>query len=134
LTSVILASGLVALLVASLAVANTMFTAVVERRREIGLLRVAGATRRQVIRQLVVEASTLGLGGSLLGLALGGLGVTALNAVTERLGAPAFLLTPPLAPRAPRPPPPPAAPPRPPPPPGPGPPPPPPPPPAPRTT
>ena len=97
LTSVILASGLVALLVASLAVANTMFTAVVERRREIGLLRVAGATRRQVVRQLVVEACTLGLGGSLLGLALGGLGVTALNVVTERLGAPAFLLTPRLA-------------------------------------
>src|SRR5262249_45988089 len=51
--SVILGSALVALVVASLAVANTMFTAVVERRREIGLRRVVGATRRQVVRQLV---------------------------------------------------------------------------------
>lgn len=93
LTSVILGSALVALFVASLAVANTMFTAVVERRREIGLLRVAGATRRQVIAQLVLEAAVLGLTGSFLGLVLGGVGVSAMNGVTERLGAPAFLLT-----------------------------------------
>jgi putative ABC transport system permease protein len=94
---VILGSGLVALVVASLAVTNTMFTAVVERRREIGLRRVVGATRRQVIGQLLVEATVLGLTGSALGLAAGGAGASALNAVTERLGAPVFLVTPRLA-------------------------------------
>src|SRR5581483_10677719 len=49
LTSLMVGSGVVALVVASLAVANTMFTAVIERRREIGLWRVVGATRRQVV-------------------------------------------------------------------------------------
>ena len=93
LTSLMLGSGLVALLVASLAVTNTMFTAVVERRREIGLRRVIGATRRQVVGQLVLEAGALGLCGSGLGLGTGLIAVRGLNALTERLGAPIFLLT-----------------------------------------
>jgi putative ABC transport system permease protein len=97
LKSLIVGSALVALLVASLAVANTMFTAVVERRREIGLRRVVGATRRQVVGLLVTEATTLGLLGSALGLFGGWVVVTGLNALAERLGAPIFLLTPRLA-------------------------------------
>src|ERR1051325_10526923 len=64
LNSVMVGSALVALVIASLAVANTMFTAVVERRREIGLWRVIGATRRQVVGQLLAEAASLGIAGS----------------------------------------------------------------------
>jgi putative ABC transport system permease protein len=93
LNSVIVGSGLVALLVASLAVANTMFTAVLERRREIGLRRVVGATRRQVVAQLVAEAALLGLAGALGGLASGALAVSGLNVLTARVGAPIFLLS-----------------------------------------
>jgi putative ABC transport system permease protein len=70
-----------------------MFTAVVERRREIGLHRVVGATRRQVVSRLVSEAASLGLAGSILGLGTGALAVQMLNALAERLGAPIFLLT-----------------------------------------
>jgi len=92
--SLILGSALVALVVASLAVANTMFTAVVERRREIGLRRVVGATRRQVVRQLVLEATVLGLAGSVAGLVAGAAAAQALNGVTERAGASVFLVTP----------------------------------------
>src|SRR5207249_11573539 len=69
--------------VASLAVTNTMFTAVVERRREIGLRRVVGATRRQVVGWLVAEAASLGIAGSLLGLLAGTLAVAGLNARSE---------------------------------------------------
>ncbi|HWP64468.1 MAG TPA: ABC transporter permease [Candidatus Limnocylindria bacterium] len=93
LNAVMLGSGLVALLVGTLAVASTMFTAVVERRREIGLKRVIGATRRQVLVQMLLEAALLGLAGAGLGLAGGGAAVSVLNGVTERLGAPVFLIT-----------------------------------------
>jgi ABC-type antimicrobial peptide transport system permease subunit len=71
-----------------------MVTAVVERRREIGLRRVVGATRGQVVRQLVVEAGALGAAGALAGTIAGGVAAAALNVVTERMGAQIFLLTP----------------------------------------
>jgi putative ABC transport system permease protein len=93
LDGLIVGSAVVALLVASLAVANTMFTAVVERRREIGIKRAVGATRRQVIHQLLAEAVVLGVAGSLLGLAGGAAGVLGLNSLTAHLGATAFLIT-----------------------------------------
>jgi len=97
LNGVILGAAVIALVVASLAVTNTMLTAIVERRREIGLRRVVGATRRQVVGQLVVESGLLGIAGSLLGLVAGAAAVGGMNDVTERLGAPVFLLTPRLA-------------------------------------
>jgi putative ABC transport system permease protein len=91
--SLVLGSAVVALLVAALAVANTMVTAVVERRREIGLRRVVGATRGQVVRLLVAEATLIGAAGALVGTIAGGAIAFALNVVTERLGAPVFLVT-----------------------------------------
>ncbi len=91
--ALILGSAVVALLVAALAVANTMVTAVVERRHEIGLRRVVGATRGQVVRLLVVEAVALGAAGALAGTIAGAAAAAALNVVTERMGAPVFLVT-----------------------------------------
>ena len=76
---------------------QTMLTAVTERRRELGLLRIVGATRRQVIGRLLLEAAVLGVAGGAGGLLAGTLAVDALNALGERLGAPVFLLTPRLA-------------------------------------
>jgi len=94
LRALIFGSAVVALVVAALAVANTMVTAVVERRREIGLRRVVGATRGQVVRLLVVEAASLGAAGAFAGTIAGGLTATVLNVVTEHMGAQIFLLTP----------------------------------------
>jgi putative ABC transport system permease protein len=69
----------VALFVGAFLIFNTVSMTVVERFREVGLLRAAGATRRQVMRFVLAGASVLGLAGSLLGL-LAGLGLTALMA------------------------------------------------------
>jgi putative ABC transport system permease protein len=52
-------------------VANTLQLSVNERRRELGLLRSIGATRRQVVRLVVVEAGALSVVGSILGVAIG---------------------------------------------------------------
>ena len=61
----------VAVLIAALGIVNTLTMNVVERVREIGILRAAGMTRDQVWRSVVVEAGVLGLAGALLGILLG---------------------------------------------------------------
>jgi len=65
------ALALVAVVVASLGIVNTLTMNVVERVREIGVLRAAGMTRRQVGRSVVVEAGILGLVGAVLGALTG---------------------------------------------------------------
>jgi putative ABC transport system permease protein len=61
----------VAVLVAALGIVNTLTMNVVERVREIGMLRATGMTRRQVGRMVVVEAGILGLVGAALGALTG---------------------------------------------------------------
>lgn len=61
----------VAVLIAALGIVNTLTMNVIERVREIGILRAAGMTRRQVWRSVVVEAGILGLAGAVLGVILG---------------------------------------------------------------
>ncbi|HWP62488.1 MAG TPA: FtsX-like permease family protein [Candidatus Binatia bacterium] len=64
-----------ALFVAAFLIFNTLSMTLVERVRELGLLRAAGASRRQIGRIVLVQAIVLGAVGSLLGLAWGvGLG------------------------------------------------------------
>lgn len=61
-----------AVLSAGLGVANTMAIGLHERRREVGLLRSAGATRRQVQTVFIAEGALLGVLGAGFGLAAGG--------------------------------------------------------------
>jgi putative ABC transport system permease protein len=63
--------GGMALFVGGYLIYNAFSMTVVERTREFGLLRTLGLTRQQVVRQVLVEAAILGLGGSILGALLG---------------------------------------------------------------
>ncbi|MER5568079.1 FtsX-like permease family protein [Streptomyces goshikiensis] len=67
-----------AIIVAVLGVVNTLALSVVERTREIGLMRAIGLSRRQLRRMIRLESVVIALFGALLGLGLGmGWGVTA---------------------------------------------------------
>lgn len=63
--------GGIALVVAAVGVVNTMVMAILERTREIGVMRAVGARRSTVSRVFTFEASLLGFFGGILGLALG---------------------------------------------------------------
>jgi len=60
----------IALLVGGVGVANTMFMSVMERRREIGILKSLGAKEREIMMLFLVESSMIGAAGGALGLIL----------------------------------------------------------------
>jgi putative ABC transport system permease protein len=62
--------GGVALLVAAFGVANTMTMAILERTKEIGLMKAIGATDRDVLTIFLIEAGLVGLVGGIAGVGL----------------------------------------------------------------
>jgi putative ABC transport system permease protein len=75
--------GSLALVVASLGIINTLVMAILERRREIGVLKALGAADRDVQRLFFAEAAAMGLLGGVLGVAIGWLIGRALNFGTD---------------------------------------------------
>lgn len=69
--------GVIALLVATLGIANTMTMNVIERRREIGVMKAVGGFERDVERLFVAESGLLGVAGGIAGL-VGGAAVMGL--------------------------------------------------------
>jgi putative ABC transport system permease protein len=63
--------ALVALFTGAFLVFSTQMLSIVRRRHQFALLRVLGLTRRQLLRQILLEGAVLGTVGSLFGLALG---------------------------------------------------------------
>ena len=61
----------VVLFVGAFLIFNTLSMTVVERVREVGLLRAAGATRRQVMGMFLLQALVVGIIGTVVGIALG---------------------------------------------------------------
>jgi putative ABC transport system permease protein len=78
-----------AVVIGGLGIVNTLSMDVLERVRELGVLRAAGMTRRQVWRMVVVEAGLLGLVGAILGIAGGLVAGTVMRAIGPAAGAPA---------------------------------------------
>ena len=71
--------GAIALLVAAIGIANTMAMSILERTREIGLMKSVGATNRDVLSIFLGEAAGIGFIGGVGGVVIGWLSAQAIN-------------------------------------------------------
>ncbi len=63
--------GVIALFLGGFLIFNTFRTVVIERRRDLAMLRAIGATRRQLMQMILIESLLQGIIGTLVGLVLG---------------------------------------------------------------
>jgi putative ABC transport system permease protein len=86
LRTALLVFGFISLFVGAFIIFNTLSITVAQRTKEFGLMRMIGASRRQVLRSVVLEAIVIGLVASIIGI-LAGLGLAkGISALFESFG------------------------------------------------
>jgi putative ABC transport system permease protein len=80
-----LALASLSLLVGGIVIMNIMLVSVTERTREIGIRKSLGARRKDILRQFLIEAGTIGLTGGQIGVLLG---ISLAQAVSSVTGLP----------------------------------------------
>jgi putative ABC transport system permease protein len=86
LNTLLLAFAGIALFVGAFIIFNTFSITVAQRTTEFGLLRTMGASRRQILRSVIVEALIIGLGASIVGLFAGILAAKGITALFKGFG------------------------------------------------
>jgi putative ABC transport system permease protein len=86
ISTALLIFALISLLVGGFTIFNTFSITVGQRTRELALLRVVGAGRRQLLQSVLGEAAVTGLVASLIGLGLGVLAAVGLKALLKAFG------------------------------------------------
>jgi len=85
-STALLVFAFISLFVGGFTIFNTFSITVGQRTRELALLRIVGASRRQVFRSVLLEAAVLGVVASIVGLGLGGLAAIGLEALLKGFG------------------------------------------------
>ena len=68
---VVVGIAMISLIVGGIGIANTMYTSVLERRREIGTMKAIGAKNSDILWIFLIESGLMGLVGGLIGVAIG---------------------------------------------------------------
>lgn len=75
----------ISLLVGGVNIANTMYTAVMERTNEIGIMKAIGARNKDIFRMFLIESGILGAAGGILGI-IAGIGMSKLATIGAKAG------------------------------------------------
>ena len=81
---VLIAIASIALIVASIGIMNTMLTSVMERTREIGIMKAIGATNVDIMSIFIIEGMLVSSIGGIIGIILGTFGSQAMSVVLMR--------------------------------------------------
>ena len=76
----------VSLLVGAVGIMNTMYTSVLERTKQIGIMKAVGASRDAIMSLFLIESGIIGLVGGFLGIVLGLLAGYGIGLVGQNLG------------------------------------------------
>jgi putative ABC transport system permease protein len=88
---IVIGIAMISLFVGGIGIANTMYTSVVERRREIGIMKAVGARNKDILMIFLIESGLLGLVGGLVGAGIGlGLAFGASALASQAMGIDLF--------------------------------------------
>ena len=86
MTIFLAAIAAVSLIVGAVGIANSMFTSVLEKIKEIGILKALGATNGEIMKMFMIESALFGLVGGILGVIFGIFGSILLGAILGASG------------------------------------------------
>ena len=92
ITGVLVGIALISLFVGGVGIMNTMYTAVVERKREIGIMKAVGATNERILTLFLIESGLIGLTGAAIGVALGAGFAKAVELIAAQVLGPSVLV------------------------------------------
>ena len=92
-TGVLVGIAAISLLVGGIGIMTTMYTAVVQRKREIGVMKAVGATNSQVQNIFLVESGLLGMTGGVIGVLIGAGFAKAVELLAAQALGPSVLVT-----------------------------------------
>ena len=87
MSMVLIAIAAIALVVASIGIMNTMLTSVMERTREIGIMKAIGAENKDVMLIFIIEGMLVSLVGGFFGIILGVFGSQGLAGILSNMGS-----------------------------------------------
>ena len=63
--------ALISLIIGGIGIANTMYTSVLERRKDIGIMKAVGSTNFEILKIFIIESGLMGLVGGIVGAIIG---------------------------------------------------------------
>ena len=93
--AIVIGIAMISLLVGGIGIANTMYTSVLERTKEIGIMKAVGAKNSDILWIFLIESGLLGLVGGIVGAGIGLGGAIGISSIANQsIGGELFIVSP----------------------------------------